>query len=60
MKEVNFEEAHQVGKELCDKILESKYEHILATYIHKDHIHNHIMFNSVDIEKGKVYHSYYG
>ena len=59
-EEVSFEEAHQVGKELCDKILEGKYEYILATHIDKDHIHNHIIFNSVDVEQGKVYHSYYG
>lgn len=58
--EVGFEEAHQVGKELCDKILEGKYEYVLATHIDKNHIHNHIIFNSIDIEEGKVYHSYYG
>lgn len=58
--EVSFEEAHQVGKELCDRILEGKYEYVLATHTDKDHIHNHIIFNSIDVEEGKVYHSYYG
>ncbi|AEJ25298.1 conserved hypothetical protein [Streptococcus equi subsp. zooepidemicus ATCC 35246] len=37
---MSFEEAHQVGVELCEKILEGKYEYILATHIDKDHIHN--------------------
>ena len=59
-EEVSFEEAHQVGIELCEKILESKYEYVLATHIDKNHIHNHIIFNSIDVDEGKVYHSYYG
>lgn len=59
-EEVSFEEAHQVGIELCDKILDGKYEYVLATHIDKDHIHNHIIFNSIDVDDGKVYHSYYG
>ena len=59
-EEVSFEEAHQVGIELCEKILGDKYEYVLATHIDKDHIHNHIIFNSIDVDDGKVYHSYYG
>lgn len=59
-EEVSFEEAHQVGIELCEKILGEKYEYVLATHIDKDHIHNHIIFNSIDVDEGKVYHSYYG
>lgn len=58
--EVSFEEAYQVGLELCEAILENKYEYVLATHIDKNHIHNHIIFNSVDVDYGKVYHSYYG
>ena len=58
--EVTFEEAHQVGLELCEAILENKYEYALATHIDKNHIHNHIIFNSINIDDGKVYHSYYG
>jgi len=59
-EEVVFEEAHQVGIELCERILGGKYEYILATHIDKYHIHNHIIFNSIDVDEGKVYHSYYG
>ena len=59
-EEVSFEEVHQVGIELCDKILEGRYEYVLATHIDKDHIHNHIIFNSIDVDEGKIYHSYYG
>ena len=59
-EEVSFEEAHQVGIELCEKILEGKYEYVLATHINKDHIHNHIIFNFIDVVEGEIYHSYYG
>jgi len=59
-EEVSFEEAHQVGIELCEKILGGKYEYVLATHVDKDHIHNHIIFNLIDVDEGKVYHSYYG
>ncbi len=59
-EEVSFEESHQVGIELCEKILGGKYEYVLATHIDKDHIHNHIIFNSIDVDEGKVYYSYYG
>lgn len=58
--EVSFEKAHQVGIELCDKVLEGKYEYVIATHIDKGHVHNHIIFNSVDVKEGKVYQSYYG
>jgi hypothetical protein len=35
-----------------------KYEYVLAIHIDKDHIYNHIIFNSIDIDDGKVYHSF--
>lgn len=59
-EDVSFEEAHQMVIELCEKILGGKYKYVLATHIDKDHIHNHIIFNSIYVDEGKVYHSYYG
>ena len=41
-------------------ILEGKYKYVLKTHIDKDYIHNHIIFNSINVDEGKVYHSYYG
>lgn len=49
-----------MGIELREKILEGKCEYVLATHIDKDHIHNHIIFNSNDVDEGKVCHFYYG
>ncbi|MDO4779324.1 MAG: relaxase/mobilization nuclease domain-containing protein [Tissierellia bacterium] len=58
--EVSFEKAHEVGNNLCDSIFDGKFEYVLATHIDKGHIHNHIIFNSVDSVEGKIYRSYYG
>ena len=46
--EVSFEEAHQIGTELADWLLEGKYSYVLATHIEKDHVHNHIIFCATD------------
>jgi len=42
--EVSFEEAHRIGNELADKVLEGKYAYVVATHIEKNHVHNHIIF----------------
>ena len=55
--EVSPEMAHQIGLELCKKILKDEYEFILSTHIDKGHIHNHIIFNNVNMVTGKCYQS---
>jgi len=42
--EVSYEEAHQIGRELADKVLQGKYEYVLTTHIDKNHVHNHLIF----------------
>ena len=42
--EVGYEEAHRIGKELADKVLEGKYSYVVTTHIDKGHIHSHIIF----------------
>lgn len=55
--EATPETAHKIGLELCDKILKGEYEFILSTHIDKGHIHNHIIFNNVNMVTGKCYQS---
>ena len=55
--EVSPEMAHQIGLELCKKILKNEYEYALSTHIDKRHIHNHIIFNNV--KKYRAYHKEY-
>lgn len=55
--ETTPEQAHQIGVELCNKILKDEYEFVLTTHIDKGHIHNHIIFNNVNMVTGKCYQS---
>ena len=55
--ETTPEMAHQIGKELCKKILQDDYEFVLSTHIDKGHILNHIIFNNVNMVTGKCYQS---
>ena len=55
--ETTPEIAHQIGMELCKKVLKDEYEFVLSTHIDKGHIHNHIIFNNVNMVTGKCYQS---
>ena len=55
--EATPEMAHRIGLELCKKILKDEYEFVLSTHIDKGHIHNHIIFNNVNMVSGKCYQS---
>lgn len=55
--EATPEIAHQIGKELCKRILKDQYKFVLTTHIDKGHIHIHIIFNKVNIVTGKCYQS---
>ncbi|PFR21466.1 hypothetical protein COK19_21850 [Bacillus cereus] len=52
--EVTPELANQIGQDLAKEIAKG---HEVAVYTHtdKDHIHNHIVINSVNLETGKKY-----
>ena len=61
--EVSYNEAHQIGMELADKLLEGKYSYVIATHIDRGHVHNHIIFCAADNINHEKYHdcksSYY-
>jgi len=54
--EIKPELAHKIALELAEKAL-SNYECVVATHIDREHIHSHIVFNSVSFEDGRKYHS---
>ena len=54
--EVSYEEAHRIGVELADKLLEGKYSYIVSTHIDKGHVHNHIIFCAADNVNHEKYH----
>lgn len=55
--EVTPELAHQIAKELADRVLGGRYEYVIGTHLNTDHIHSHIVWNSVSWIDGKKYHS---
>lgn len=61
--ETDAAQAHEIGVELADKLLEGKYSYIVSTHTDKDHVHNHILFCAADNFDYKKYHdckrSYY-
>ncbi len=62
--EVTPEQAHEIGVEFARQLLRDKYEAVISTHLDHDHIHNHVLFNSVSCIDGKKYRdnfqAYYG
>ena len=54
--EIEPELAHKIAVELAEKAF-GKYECVVATHIDREHIHSHLVMNSVSFEDGKKYHS---
>lgn len=54
--EVSFKEAHAIGVELADQLLQGKYSYIVTTHIDKEHCHNHILFCAADNKDHRKYH----
>jgi hypothetical protein len=57
--EIMPEKAHKIGRELAAKVF-GDFEVVIATHIDKEHIHNHIVFNSVSFKDGRMYHDEIG
>ena len=62
--EVTPEQAHRLSVEFADRLLQNRFEAVVATHIDHGHIHAHIVFNSVSCLDGKMYRddfkAYYG
>lgn len=62
--EVDYQTAHEIGRELADAATKGQHEYVLTTHIDKGHVHNHIIFcavNFVDLHKyNSNKRSYYG
>lgn len=57
--EVTPELAHRIAQELADRVLGGQYEYVIGTHLNTDHIHSHIVWNSVSCVDGKKYRSNY-
>ena len=54
--EVSAKEAHEIGKELAERLLGGRYSYIVSTHTDKNHCHNHIIFCAADNITHKKYH----
>jgi len=54
--ETDPETAHRIGMELCDELFHGRYAVVIGTHVDKHHIHNHILFCSVDNVEYRKYH----
>ena len=53
---INFEKVHRLGQELADKCFKG-FEVFVVTHKDKEHIHNHLVVNSVSLETGLKYNA---
>ena len=53
--EVTPEQAHRLSVEFTERLLQERFEAVVATHIDHQHIHAHIVFNSVSCTDGKMY-----
>ena len=62
--EVDYQKAHEIGRQLADAVTKGQHEYVLTTHIDKGHIHNHIIFCAVNFVDHRKYNSnkrsYYG
>lgn len=55
--EVTPEQAHEIGCEFARRLFGDDFEVVIGTHLDKDHLHNHIVVNSVSRMDGHKYHS---
>ena len=58
--EITAQEANQIGYELAEKLTKGNHAFIVATHTDKDHIHNHIVWNSTDLGCTRKYRNFLG
>ena len=62
--EVDYEKAHEIGKQIADAVTKGQHEYVVTTHIDKGHIHNHVIFCAVNFVDHHKYNSnkrsYYG
>ena len=44
-----------IGEELCHRLLQEQYQFVIATHIDHSHIHNHIVFNNINMISGYTF-----
>ena len=53
--EVTPMQAHEIGVEFAERLLGGQYEAVVSTHVDQEHLHCHILFNSVSFLDGKKF-----
>ena len=56
--EITAEEANKVGYELAMRFTKGKYAFIVATHTDREHIHNHIIYNSTALDCSRKFRDF--
>lgn len=57
--EITAEEAKQVGYELAMRFTKGKHAFLVATHIDRQHIHNHVLFNSTSLDGTRKFRDFF-
>lgn len=49
------EKIHEIGYKTVMELTGGEYEFVIATHVDREHIHNHILFNSTNLKTGKAF-----
>lgn len=58
--EITPEEANRLGRELASRFTKGNHAYIVCTHIDKAHIHNHIIWNSTDLDATRKFKNFWG
>ncbi|MDE8277653.1 relaxase/mobilization nuclease domain-containing protein [Erysipelothrix rhusiopathiae] len=54
---ISYEHAHQLGVEFANRYLKGNHQYIVATHVDTNHVHNHIIFNEVNMNTHNLFDS---
>lgn len=52
---VDAETAHRIGVDFAERMTSGEHEYMIATHVDKDHVHNHVIFNAVNMTTGRKF-----
>ncbi len=58
--EITPEEANRLGCELAKRFTKGKHAYIVCTHIDKEHIHNHVIWNSTALDQTRKFRNFWG
>ncbi|GHV17127.1 hypothetical protein FACS189425_02720 [Clostridia bacterium] len=58
--EVTPEEANEIGRQLALSFTKGKHSFVVATHIDREHVHNHIIFNSTTLDCERKFRNFWG